>query len=111
MRGTNGESYGGGMYGPCPAGHWMGALAPEDFGPLEVGLRYRVVRPFTDFDGDAHGAGETWTYLGHNFVPYHDGLSLFVSLDGTQEWHIRMSWLPEDQGPIIDALGDYLAPG
>ena len=70
-----------------------------------------MARPFTDHDGDLHPAGESWTYLGHNFVPYHDGLSLFVSLDGAQEWHIRLRWRPEDQGPIIDGLGDYLEPG
>lgn len=99
------------MYGPCPAGHWTAKLSPADFGPLEVGGRYRVARRFTDYDGDGHEPGEAWTFLGSNFLPYDDGLSLFVSLDGAQEWHIRMCWRPEDQGPVIDALGDYLAPG
>jgi hypothetical protein len=111
LRRTNGESYAAAMYGPCPAGHWTESLAPADFGPLTVGQRYRVTRAFTDYDGDVHASGEAWTFLGKNFSPYDDGLSLFVSLDGTQEWHIRMCWRPEDQGPIIDVLEDYLAPG
>jgi uncharacterized protein DUF3601 len=99
------------MYGPCPPGHFTARGAAEDFQQLRVGQAYRVARPFTDHDGDLHPAGERWTYVGHNFVPYHDGLSLFVSLDGAQEWQIRLSWRPEDQGDVIDALGDYLEPG
>ena len=79
------------------------------FGPLAAGTRYRVTQPFIDFDGDRHEAGESWTFLGSNFAPHDDGLSLFVSLDGAREWHIRLCWRPEDQGAIIDRLGDYLA--
>jgi uncharacterized protein DUF3601 len=103
--------YAAAMYGPCPAGHFTVHGGTDDFQMLRAGRAYRVTQPFTDYDGDLHPAGEGWTFLGHNFVPYHDGLSLFVSLDGAQEWQIRMSWRPEDQGPIIDAIGDYLAPG
>lgn len=96
------------MYGPCPPGHFTARGGRDKFQHLRVGHSYRVTQPFTDYDGDLHPAGESWTYLGHNFVPYHDGLSLFVSLDGTQEWQIRLSWNPEDQGPIIDALETYI---
>jgi hypothetical protein len=69
-----------------------------------------VVKQFTDFDGNVHPVGESWTYLGKNFVPYHDGLSLYVAPDGQREWQIRMQWLPEGQGPIIDNLESYLRP-
>src|ERR1044072_6407397 len=99
------------MYGPCPPGHFTARGGTDDFQQLCVGRAYRVTQAFADYDGDLHAVDERWTYLGHNFVPYHDGLSLFVSLDGRQEWQIRLSWRPEDQGPVIDALGDYLAPG
>ena len=99
------------MYGPCPAGHFTALGGAEDFQQLRVGRSYRVIRPFTDHDGDLHPVGERWTYIGHNFVPYHDGLSLFVSIDGAREWQIRLSWRAEDQGAVIDALGDYLEPG
>jgi hypothetical protein len=99
------------MFGPCPPGHFTAHGGREDFKQLSVGGPYRVIRAFTDYDDHLHPPGESWTYLGHNFVPYHDGLSLFVSLDGEREWQIRLSWLPEDQGQIIDALGDYLEPG
>ncbi len=96
------------MHGPCPPGHWMSRLAPNKFGPLEVGRRYEVVRPFDDYDKVRHEVGEAWTFLGYNFLPYDDGLSLFVSLDGQQEWHIRMQWRPEEQGEIIGNFGDYV---
>jgi hypothetical protein len=93
-----------------PKGHWTSRLSNEPFKHLEVGARYIVVREFVDYDKDLHPAGETWTYLGYNFVPYHDGLSLFVSLDGVQEWQMRMQWIPEEQGAIISALEDHVHP-
>jgi hypothetical protein len=68
-----------------------------------------VVKAFCDFDGDEHPEGESWLYLGDSFLPYDDGLSLFVSIDGQREWHIRMRWTPEDQGPIIDSIQKYVA--
>ena len=80
------------------------------FQSLTPGRWYRVTKAFRDYDGDEHPPGETWRYLGHNFLPYEDGLSLFVSLDGDQEWQIRMRWAREDQAAIIDAINDYVAP-
>lgn len=99
------------MYGPCPPGHFTAPAGANDFQELVAGRTYRVVQSFTDYDGDLHPAGESWTYLSHNFVPYDDGLSLFVSLDGAQEWQIRLCWRPDYQAHIIDSLGDYLSPG
>jgi hypothetical protein len=98
------------MYGPMPKGHWTGHLPIGPFKHLEVGARYVVAREFVDHDKDVHPVGETWTYLGHNFVPYHDGLSLFVSLDGVNEWQIRLQWIPEEQAAVIDALEDHVHP-
>ncbi len=51
---------------------------------------YRVVRAFADFDGDLHPVGETWQFCEYSFVPHEDSLSWFVSLNGSQEWQIRM---------------------
>jgi hypothetical protein len=98
------------MFGPCEPGHWTASLAPAAFGHLVVGSRYAVVRAFSDFDGDVHPAGETWWFRGHDFLPNDDGLSLFVSLDGHSEWHIRLQWRPEQQGAIIAALPSYVRP-
>jgi hypothetical protein len=47
--------------------------------------------------------------MGFSFLPYDDGLSLFVSLDGKSEWHIPMQWRPEEQGTVLDNLAEYVA--
>jgi Domain of unknown function (DUF3601) len=102
------------MTGPRASGFWTAVLSRKDhgdFGALRVGRRFHVVRAFSDYDGDEHPVGEAWTFLGHNFLPYDDGLSLFVSKTGDDEWHIRMQWRAETQGPIIDALGSYVSTG
>jgi hypothetical protein len=95
------------MTGPKPRGFWTRGQG-QDYGPLVVGRRYRVVRPFTDFDRVVHEPGEEWAFLGYGYLPYDAGLSLFVSLDGEQEWHIRLQVHPREQGPIVDQLGRYL---
>ena len=96
------------MFEACPAGTFTRLRINGGFGPFSVGKRYEVVRAFIDHDGDEHPPGETWTYLGHNFVPYEDGLCLFVSLDGEREWNLRMCWRAEDQGPVIDRFEAYV---
>lgn len=80
----------------------------ERFQHLAPGHDYVVIRAFTDHDGDVHPVGERWTYRGKSFLPYEDGLSLFVVIGGVDH-QIRMQWRAEEQGPIIDALTDYLA--
>jgi hypothetical protein len=99
------------VYGPCERGHWSvgnGVRPRHDF--LEAGRRYRVCREFVDFDGDIHPAGEEWKFLGASFLPYEDGLSLFVTLDGAREWQIRMQWRADTQGGVLDDLSGYLVP-
>jgi hypothetical protein len=86
----------------------MNPTIARPHGMLVPGRRYRVTKNFTDYDGDQHLPGESWIYLGHNFLPYDNGLSLFVSLDANQEWHIRMQWRAGEQGIIIDHFQDYL---
>ncbi len=87
-----------------PRAHW------RDFRHLTIGRRYRVVKAFVDFDGGEHAVGESWRFEGHSFLPYDDGLSLFVSPDGERLRHVRMRWVPEDQGEIIDQLEAYIQP-
>jgi hypothetical protein len=101
------------MHGPEPIGFWSSLTAPNcgpDHLSLKGGQRYRVIQAFTDFDGDTHPVGEEWTFRGHCFLPYEDGLSWFVSLTGdeAQEWHIRMQWREDQQGPVIDNLDQYV---
>jgi Domain of unknown function (DUF3601) len=98
------------MYGPEPPGRWTGQIDTGPFKHLVAGRRYEVIREFADHDKDVHPVGESWVFLGHSFVPYHDGLSLFVSLDGVQEWQIRLQWIAEEQAGIINALQHYVQP-
>ena len=97
------------MTGPQPRGHWTGHSKPDSWEMLQPGHIYCVTQSFLDFDGTQHPVGEQWTYLSFNFLPYDDGLSLFVSLDAEQEWHIRMQLRPEEQGAIMRNLSHYLA--
>lgn len=78
-----------------------------DFKHLIHGQRDRVVTAFIDFDHAEHRVGESWTYIGSAFLPYDDGLSLFVEMD-TGTCRIRMQWRENEQGPIIDQLQDYV---
>lgn len=79
----------------------------EPFKHLTPVQDYVVIRAFTDYDGGVHPVGERWTYRGKGFLPYDDGLSLFVVIDGADH-HIRMQWRDEEQGPIIETLTDHL---
>jgi hypothetical protein len=101
------------MYGPEPRGHWSAELG-QNCGPnhdiLVAGRRYEVISEFKDFDGDIHPVGETWEFLGYCFLPYDSGMSFFVTTDPQYEWHIRLQWMPQEQGPILDDLKRFIKP-
>ncbi len=81
----------------------------RQYGILVPGHTYRVVKPFQDFDRHSHLPDETWIFLGYSFLPYDDGLSLFVSsLDGEQEWSIRMQLRAEEQQDIMQCFDKYV---
>jgi len=92
-----------------PRGTWTADLELRSFEHLQPGASYVVTQQFTDYDGVRHLVGERWTFLTSNFLPYEDGLSLFVAPNEAHECHIRLQWRAESQGEIIDRLGDYLA--
>jgi hypothetical protein len=73
---------------------------------LVPGRTYRVVVAFEDYDRQVHQVGESWRFLRKNFVPYDDGLTLFVEKAGS-EISIRLQWRPETQGSIIDGFSDW----
>jgi len=86
----------------------MATSAP--FQHLKPGMRCAVRAAFIDYDGTLHEPGETWIFRGHSFLPYEDGLSLFVErADGTEQ-QIRMQWRPDKQGSIIDKLDQFIGP-
>ena len=74
---------------------------------LNQGKTYRVITEFVDYDGLSHKVGETWRFLGHNFLPYEDGLTLSIEHDGKSSV-IRMQWRPEAQEAIIDQFSGYV---
>jgi hypothetical protein len=75
-----------------------------DLVPQQIHL---VVKEFKDFDGAIHPVGESWRFLEKSFLPYDDGLSLFVERDG-QRVQFRFQWREEGQAEIIDNFSDYV---
>ena len=69
--------------------------------------KYRVVTAFVDFDNVTHPVGERWTFLRKAFLPYEDGLSLFVEENG-REVHIRMQSRDDAQGHIVRTFSEYV---
>ena len=100
------------MYGPYPRrdASLKALNCSPAFKFLRAGGRYRVIADFRDFDGDLHPVGERWEFLYESFLPYDDGQSLFVSLDGEHEWQIRLQGSADEQAHIIERLDEYIAP-
>src|SRR5207248_1698566 len=78
------------------------------FKHLIPGRRYVVIKPFHDYDQSLHAEGESWTYLGYSFLPYEDGLTLFISSSNPGQSSIRLQWARESQGEIVDNLEHYV---
>ena len=75
---------------------------------LAPGETYRVTVAFKDYDGVMHPVGEYWHFVKKNFLPYEDGLTLFIERDG-QENSFRLQWRAESQGQVIDNFSDFVA--
>jgi hypothetical protein len=74
---------------------------------LVPGQTYTVVTAFHDYDGILHPVGERWRYVGKNFLPYEDGLTLFIESDGSPS-QLRLQWRDETQGSIVDHFSDFV---
>ncbi len=74
---------------------------------LEPGKTYQVISTFKDYDGIIHPIGESWRFVKKSFLPYEDGLTLFVEKDGQEVW-IRLQWRPEMQGQLIDNFHEFV---
>ena len=74
---------------------------------LEQGQPYQVIKEFTDYDREVHPVGERWTYVGTAFLPYEDGLSLFVVKDGVELMY-RLQLREEEQAGIINNFKDFV---
>ena len=74
---------------------------------LVPGKTYRVTKAFKDYGNTPHLVGEIWQYEGKNFLPYEDGLTLYVVREGRREL-INLQWREETQGPIIDEFSSFV---
>lgn len=74
---------------------------------LVPGQTYRVVKAFKDYDGVVHSVDESWQFVKKSFLPYEDGLSLFVEMN-QQNVSFRLQWRVESQGQIIDKFSDFV---
>ncbi len=102
------------MLGPMPNGHWDATMrAPNvtrsyDF--LSAGHWYRVVKEFTDAEGDTHPVGEAWRFIGTAYMHYDDVRCFCVSLDGEGEWTFHLMGAPGAGGMILRDLDQYIEP-
>ncbi|MBI5032879.1 MAG: DUF3601 domain-containing protein [Chloroflexi bacterium] len=53
---------------------------------LVPGKTYRVIVEFKDYDRIVHPVGESWRFMKKSFLPYEDGLTMFVEKDGQEVW-------------------------
>ena len=74
---------------------------------LIPGREYRVRTAFVDYDALPHPVGETWRFVAKDFLPYEDGLTLYVERDG-ESAVFRLQWRPETQGQIISEFSDLV---
>ncbi|MBK7454213.1 MAG: DUF3601 domain-containing protein [Anaerolineales bacterium] len=71
------------------------------------GQNYIVKTTFEDYDGAIHRIGEQWRFIEKDFLPYDEGLSLFVEMN-EQKVQIRLQWRDETQGKIINNFSNYV---
>ena len=74
---------------------------------LVIGQSYRVIKTFIDYDGIVHPVGESWRFVKKSFLPYEDGLSLFVE-SSQQNVSFRLQWRAESQSQIINNFSDFV---
>jgi len=78
-----------------------------DASRLIPGRIYQVKVPFLDYDSNLHPVGERWSFIKNSFLPYEDGLTTWIEMDGRQS-SFRLQWREETQGAIIDHFSDYV---
>ena len=99
------------MRGPFPKETYTGHILPQkrpNWGHLKPGKKYIVKREFRDYDDDRHPPGESWMFLGYSYQHMDEGLSLFVSIDGEQEWYLPLQGGSDKQGEVMDYLEQYI---
>lgn len=80
-----------------------------EYGHLKAGRKYMIVKSFRDYDNYTYEEGNVIEFIGSNFVPYDDGLSLFCVYKDREKL-IRLQVRPEAQLETARNLQQYLAP-
>ena len=80
----------------------------EPFKHLIPRKLFTIVKPFVDYDGIIHQKGGVYTFVGSDFLPYDDGLTLRFTSEGSAVT-FRLQWRAETQMEIIENLEDYFA--
>jgi hypothetical protein len=76
---------------------------------LLSGQKYKVIKPFTDYDRDIHPIGETWTFVETNFLPYEDGLTVHIRFGNDPKVTLfRLQLREEEQADLIHSFGEYV---
>jgi hypothetical protein len=66
------------------------------------GERYRVIKPFSDADGDDHPVGEEWLFIGIKFSKFDDELMICIQLSSQDEAIIPLIWREDGQQEVIE---------
>lgn len=74
---------------------------------LQQGSTYAVVSEFVNYDGITHTIGETWPVQEITFLPYHDGLSLFVIENGQKKQYLFQE-IAEEQEKLISNFMEHV---
>jgi hypothetical protein len=74
---------------------------------LIQGRVYQVITDFIDYDGLPHKVGESWRFIGKDFLPYDDGLTLYIERAGKNS-ALRMQCSSEFQGDIVSSFSDFV---
>ena len=83
------------------------SIQMADIRTLIPGKHYRVVKEFVDYDRQPHPVGEAWEFVGTNFLPYEDGLTLHVLRHGLPVTY-RLQQRPEEQASLIENFTDFV---
>lgn len=78
-----------------------------DIHQLKKGKKYKVIKTFTDFDNIIHKIGETWVFDKTTYLPYHSGLSLFVTENKVnKQYHFQD--VAEEQEKLLSNFMKYV---
>jgi hypothetical protein len=75
---------------------------------LQRGRQYRVVRAFSDADGDLHAVNEEWFFEGGEFSKFDDELTILKRRVDGSYWRIPLIWAKDQHGPVIEHIEEFL---